>query len=114
MRMTLIKLEQEASELSGHIGEIVEQLKDLKRELRMVQGYVQSEEPGHVREALRCAGDIRTFIRHAYEVEAKYNEERRRELGLAGDAGFDLDAARAEIGCKLDRLRACCAAGAVS
>ena len=112
--MTLIKMEQEASELSGHIGEIVEQLQELKRELRMVQGYVQSEEPGHVREALRCAGDIRQFIKHAYEVEARYNDERRKELGIAGDVGFDLGAARDSIGCKLDRLRACCGAGAVS
>ena len=112
--MTLIQLEKETSELSGHIGEIVDQLKELKRELRLVQGYVQSEEPGHTREALRCAGDIRAFIKHAYEVETRYNDERRKELGLAGDTGFDLGAARTQIGCKLDRLRECCGAGAFS
>ena len=112
--MTLIQMEQQTNELSGHIGEIVEQLQELKRELRMVQGYVQSEEPGHIREALRCAGDIRQFIKHAYDVEAKYNEEQRKQLGIAGQSGFDLGAARADIGCKLDRLRECCGAGIVS
>ena len=112
--MTVIKSEHEASDLSDHIREIVEELKRLKDDLRSLQGYVQSDEPNATREALRCAGDVRSFIKHAYEVEAKYNEEQRKQLGLAGDSGFDLDAARADIGCKLDSLRRCCGAGPVS
>lgn len=112
--MTLIKAEHTTTDLSGHIAEIVEELKRLKDDLRATQGYVQSEEPGFTREALRCAGDVRAFIKHAYDVEARVHDEERKQLGIAGDSGFDLDAARAEIGCKLDRLRECCGAGAVS
>ena len=112
--MTLIKAEHQTTELSEHIAEIVEELKRLKDDLHATRGYVQSEEPGFTREALRCAGDVRAFIKHAYDVEAKVNEEHRKQLGIAGETGFDLDVARAEIGCKLDRLRECCGAGAVS
>lgn len=108
--MIVIEAEQQSNDLSEHIREIVEELKRLKTDLRSLQGYVQSDEPGSTREALRCAGDVRAFIKHAYEVEAKYHEEQRKQLGLAGASGFDLDAARAEIGCKLDSLRRCCGA----
>ncbi|WP_375172647.1 hypothetical protein [Pseudooceanicola sp.] len=112
--MTLIKAEQTTSELSGHIVEILEELKRLKEDLNATRGYVQSEEPGFTREALRCAGDVRSFIKHAYDVEARVHDEQRKQLGIAGDSGFDLDQARADIGCKLDSLRRCCGAGAVS
>lgn len=112
--MTLIKAEQQTSDLSGHIAEIVEELKRLKDDLRAMQGYVQSEEPGFTREALRCAGDVRNFLKLAYDVEARVHEEQRKQLGIAGECGFDLGAARRDIGCKLDRLRECCGAGAVS
>lgn len=112
--MTLIKAEHAGSDLTDHMAEIIEELKRLKDDLRRTQGYVQSEEPGFTREALRCAGDVRAFIKHAYDVEARIHEEERKHLGIAGDSGFDLDAARAAIGCKLDRLRDCCGAGAVS
>jgi hypothetical protein len=112
--MTLITHEQTDSALSGHVAEIIEQLNLLKADLRTVQGYVQSEEPGHIREALRAAGDVRQFIKHAYDVEAKYNDEQRKHLGIAGDFGFDLDTARAEIAGKLDRLRECIGTTVVS
>ncbi|WP_161601039.1 hypothetical protein [Pseudooceanicola batsensis] len=112
--MTLIQAEPGTSELTGQIEEILDELKRLKSDLRMVQGYVQSEEPGHTREALRCAGDVRSFLKLAYDVEARVNEERRKELGIAGDTGFDLGEARDQIGCKLDRLRGCCGSGPFS
>ncbi|WP_136637444.1 hypothetical protein [Pseudooceanicola onchidii] len=112
--MTLIKAEHQTTDLSGHIAEIVEELKRLKDDLRAMQGYVQSDEPAATREALRCAGDVRNFLKLAYDVEARVHEEQRKHLGIAGDSGFDLGVARAEIGCKLDSLRRCCGAGPVS
>ena len=111
--MTLIKAEQQGTDLSGHIQEILEELNRLKQDLRAIQGYVQSEEPNFTREALRVGADVRAFLKLAYDVEARVHEEQRKQLGIAGDSGFDLDVARADIGCKLDRLRECCGAGAV-
>ncbi|MGB2200772.1 MAG: hypothetical protein ACPH5G_05485 [Pseudooceanicola atlanticus] len=111
--MTLIEEEQKVGGIPGHIDDIVHELRQLKTDLRRVQGLVKDGEPGSVKEALRTASDVRTFLRIAYEVEAKHHEDRRRDQGGASGE-LDLDAARAEIGCKLDRLRRCCGAGEIS
>ena len=107
-KMTLIKKERETSAVSGHIEEIVGELRQLKDCLRMVQDLVQMDDPGAVKEALRLSSDIRGFLKNTWELEARINDDRRQELGIAGDVGFDLGAARTDIGCKLARLRRCC------
>ncbi|MGI3168253.1 hypothetical protein ACRARG_03815 [Pseudooceanicola sp. C21-150M6] len=114
IKMTLITKERETSALTGHIEEIVGELCELKSCLRAVQDLVRQDDPGAVKEALRLSADIRGFLKNTWDLEARINEDRRKELGIAGDIGFDLGAARAEIGCKLDRLRGCCGAGSVS
>ena len=106
--MTLITKERQTSELCGHIEEIVTELKRLKSSLLLVHDLVDMDDPGAVKEALRLSSDIRGFLKNTWELEAKIHDDKRQDLGIAGDIGFDLGAARDGIGCKLNRLRACC------
>lgn len=55
--------------------------------------------------------DLESALKGAFEVERKFNDwHRRQDGGLAADE-FDLDEAWRRIGCRLDRLRACCREG---
>ena len=52
------------------------------------------------------------LVKTCLKLEASFADQKNRELGIAqGGYAIDLEQARFEIGCRLARLRACCAAG---
>ena len=50
-------------------------------------------------------------VKQAFETEKKYNEWVARQTGTLRGGELDLAEARAQIGCRLARLRACCREG---
>jgi nitrate reductase beta subunit len=103
--MSLIQVEREESRLTAIIEDIEQQVSDLKIDIRELQSRLRSGEVETVRDALKTLTEMRNWLRLALETEAKLNEEKRKELGIVGDSGLDLCAARDQIGCRLDRLR---------
>lgn len=60
---------------------------------------------------LERAGQV---IRSCQKVEECFVQEQHRKAGIArGSYALDLEAARAEVGCRMARLRACCREGEV-
>lgn len=59
--------------------------------------------------------DMNSAVVACTNVEQKLDDCRNRQAGIArGGYALDMDKARAEIGCKLDQLRACHYPGEVS
>lgn len=65
-------------------------------------------------EIRRAAQDLRAAMQALFEERKKLETVRNKEAGLVHGFAFDLDAARAEVGGLLDRLRAARGAGGVS
>ena len=105
--MTTIMSNREDNRLRETIETIERQVLDITEDLKALQGRVRAGETDAVRDAAKMCGEIRYWIRFAMEMEAKLDEGRqRRATGPAG-GDIDLDAARASIRCRLDRLRRC-------
>jgi len=65
-------------------------------------------------EGRKALASLNFWMRQAQEMEMALARIRREEAGIAGDYGCDIEQARVEIGCRLDRLRECCGADEVS
>lgn len=53
-------------------------------------------------------GELETALKRVIEAEQKYDERIEREQARGRPDDIDFDAIRAEIGCRLHRLRVCC------
>ena len=62
----------------------------------------------------RMAAEFRKATQSLLDERKKLEDQFKREAGVAGSFGFDLDAARDAIGRQLDRLRAGGSSGGVS
>lgn len=88
--------------LQNSVLELRHQAEDLKKALE------QNEE---VDPATRKIGwpEVQSLIRNCQKVETCLVERTQRQQGVVQNGyALDLDAARREIGCRLDRLRRCC------
>jgi hypothetical protein len=65
-------------------------------------------------EIAKAAADFRRATQTLFEERKRLEDQRRKEAGVVHDFGLDLDAARDEIGSRLDRLRAARGAEGVS
>ena len=109
-QMTLITPEEGNTETDLLIRTGTGQLHAL---IRKVETIVQQIDQGEL-EALpnlsKTGTELRHWLRLTAEAEAKRVAERRKQQGLEGGYALDLGQARADIGCRLAKLRAarCC------
>lgn len=82
-------------------------LSDLLREVR-------GDNPEALRELAEKQSQLETALTRVFAAELKYNDWKAKQDGTRPDHEFDLAAARFDIGCRLARLRECCAEGLVS
>lgn len=81
-----------------------ETLADLLRQL------IEGEGSGSLRELTTKQAELESALKRVFEAEAKFHDWIERIGGTAAGT-IDLDAARAEIGRRLDRLRSLGGAG---
>ncbi|MHA6344496.1 hypothetical protein [Roseivivax sp. CAU 1761] len=106
--MSLITLEDRLAELEADRAAIARMLKSIRTELHALQDRVEAGELGSPTEAGRLLGDVRYWLKAARETEQELAKINRERAGIAHGYGLDLERARAEIACRLARLRACC------
>ena len=94
--------------------EIAETLDELVADIRFVQGQLRQGEVERKAETGKLLSYLRYWLKAVRETEAELENIRRKELGLEGAWGLDLDPARSAAWCRLPRLRACRGAGALS
>ena len=77
-----------------------------------IQRIALEKETGQVplKGLISAQKDLGALLDLAVKMEQKINDRHGHHTGneISGDVDVDLDDARYEIGCRLDRLRACC------
>lgn len=103
----LMKLEEEREAIADTLADLRQQVGALSRKLRAGE-YGKTTDDG------KLLADIRYWLRAARETEAEIDDLRRRDTGIVGEYGLDLDQACVAVRCRLDSLRTCCGAEEVS
>lgn len=113
--MTMITPEQEIADSEEHFRALQSAIRDLRREIQSLKEQAISGEELNETAASKALGKASGMVATCVKVETYLNDCRNRQAGIArGGYALDLDRARAEIGCKLDRLRRCGAAEPIS
>ena len=109
--MTIITPEQETEDSAEILRGLQEAIGALRRE---IEGLTeQTRSGGELKETAVSSNTSKVagLLAHCLKAENTLNDCRNRQAGIArGGYALDMDKARADIGCKLDRLRRCCGA----
>lgn len=112
--MVLITPEQDVQRLEDDLRDVREVLGEFEATLRDLRQQVRAGEVDTLKDVNKTLAELRAWVRMAKETEAQLAEYARKDAGIAGAYGLDLDRARSEIGCRLARVRRCCGARGVS
>ena len=112
--MTIIRVEGTGHDHDACVLELAEhQFMELLIELGEMKGRVREGEAVPDSEVKKCVSAVQRAIDHVFSERKRLDEARRKRAGIVHDYAIDFDAARGEIGRRLDRLRAASAAGDV-
>ncbi|MCF3596114.1 hypothetical protein LZG00_19195 [Rhodobacteraceae bacterium LMO-12] len=95
-----------AERLGKAIVTVERQLKMLAREMAVMHGQIRAGNACELKDAKRVAEDIRQWLGIAYELEKRLEKSGHDRREHNAPKSIDLDSARHQIGCRLDRLRA--------
>lgn len=110
----LITAQAEKDRLQAERESITHLLRDLREDLEQMAAKMRGGEGVKTPEVKALLTDMRYWLKALRETEAELETIRRKEAGITGGYGLDMERARVEIGCRLDRLRRCCSADPVS
>lgn len=104
--MTLLTPEHVASETENLLNSVIGTIKDLRQELEDLKEKVRAGENFENTQGSKTVSSATSLLKTCQEVENRLVECRSKSAGIAkGGYALDLERARVEIGCKLDRLR---------
>ena len=113
--MTLFTPETQIALTEDRIASLVEVIAGLRKQIEALTK--EAKAGGKVKETdvTKALSELGKAVVACTSMEAKLDECRNKQAGLGvGGYALDMAKARADIGCKLDRLRACCNANPVS
>ncbi|MFK7938062.1 MAG: hypothetical protein AB8B82_01690 [Roseovarius sp.] len=106
METTLIKQNEDGpSCLSTSITALEHQLADMRVDLQLLYDRIRAGELGELTNATKAISEIRAWLKIAIEAEATLEKRNKHDRGIVHDYAIDFDAARSQIGGRLDRLR---------
>lgn len=111
--MILTTPETGQSSLGQAIETVEQQLADMKADLLALQRRIASGDFDALRNGSKLTGEIRQWLKLALETEIRLEERRKQHDGIVNHYAIDFDAARDQIGRRLDRLRAASGADGV-
>ncbi len=100
------RLRRQRDRATATIADLLDQIEEAQDRIR--RGEVDKKS-----EAGKVLGELKYWLRAARETELELEAIIRKEEGIGEAYGLDLDAARSQIGCRLDSLRACCREGEI-
>jgi hypothetical protein len=113
--MTMITPDEEIEHGTEVLNALLQSIRALRREIEGLKEQAQSGEVLSETDVSKPMGKVQGLVAQCAKAETYLNECRRKQAGIArGGYALDMDRARAEIGCKLDRLRRCSGARPVS
>ena len=104
--MTLQTVETVSSETESLLNSVIGTIQDLRAELEALKDRVREGDGLEPTKDSKTVATAKTLLRTCQDVENRLVECRSKSAGIAqGGYALDLERARAEIGCKLHRLR---------
>ena len=103
--MVLITPDEGPTGLTTSINALEGQLADMRQELEDLYHRIKAGDLDELKSATKATAEIRQWLKIAIEAEAQLDKRKRHERGIAHGYAIDFDAARDEIGCRMDRLR---------
>jgi len=97
------------------IGSLAEVIADLRQQIEAIKQEAATGGKLDIKTTQTMFADLNRVVVACTSMEVKLDDYRNKKAGVGrGGYALDMAQARADIGCKLDRLRACCGAGPVS
>ncbi|TDK49831.1 hypothetical protein [Antarcticimicrobium luteum] len=110
--MILIAPEERISDAAALLGSLKRSVQELRQIAEALKREIEAGGDANVAARSRDLERAGQVIRSCQKVEECFVQEQHRKAGIAqGGYALDLEAARAEVGCRLARLRACCREG---
>ena len=107
-QMTANVARKDAGELHAQTEELRSQMRMAREEWQEYRDRLSAGEVAGVSEVKASLRQVSELIRLVLILESRIDEQRKADAGIAqGGYALDLDAARVEIRCRLDRLRRC-------
>jgi hypothetical protein len=104
--MTLLTPELVASQTEDLLNSVIGSIQDLRKEIEDLREQVRTGEGPTATNGNKTVTQAVSLLETCQKVENRLVECRSKTAGIArGGYALDLERARAEIGCKLDRLR---------
>ncbi|MGC1504862.1 MAG: hypothetical protein WA782_12075 [Sulfitobacter sp.] len=100
--------DQDIARGSELLASVHDAITDLRQEIEGLSQQAQSEKTIDETAAKQSLSKLRDLVMQCIKAENYLNECKSKQDGIAREGyALDLDRARIEIGCKLDRLRRC-------
>ena len=110
--MTLTTLETTIREQESFLAEAKGELRRLMNELKAFRAALDAGNAADTSQQVKQINSLCTLVTTCIQTENRLDRcKEERDGPVSAEPAFDLDAARASLGCKLDHLRACCSAG---
>ena len=113
--MTLITPKLVESQTEDLLNSVIGSVQELRQELENLKERVRSSDGYETTSSTKAVTSATSLLETCQKVENRLAECRNKSAGIArGGYALDLEKARADIGCKLDRLRCTRGSGQVS
>jgi hypothetical protein len=110
--MTVLTPEHVVFDTENLLQSVVGSIRDLRHEIESLREKARAGEKLDNASNNKTVAEAKSLLRTCQEVENRLVECSRQTAGIAkGGYALDLEKARADIGCKLDRLRTTAGAG---
>ncbi|MBK0327004.1 hypothetical protein I5535_06805 [Rhodobacteraceae bacterium F11138] len=107
--MTLITPEERVLRTAELFQSVEDSLRKLRQQAEDLYAQLKAGEETDLVDGSKRVAAVERLIGTCQKVETSLVEQQRKQEGIVrGGYALDMDAARAEIGCRLARLRRCC------
>jgi hypothetical protein len=104
--MTLITTSRDEGSAGNTLDVALAHYDDVLQAIDIVKLYLKERTDIAPSEIQKTAAEFRRATQTLFDERKKLEDQKRKDAGIVLDFGFDFDVARAEIGGRLDRLRA--------
>lgn len=97
-------------QLDQEIDQVRQTVAHMRFQLAALEAEIMAGDPEAIRASAKVLADLRTWSKLAIEAEARFEERRKDKDRVVYNYALDLEDAKRTIGCRMARLRRCCAA----
>ncbi|MFX4298299.1 MULTISPECIES: hypothetical protein [Roseobacteraceae] len=106
--MIIITPDADAEQIQQALDTVYRELGELREQLVFLKEEARNGGDADTKDVKATVASLRSSLETCMKLETQVAECRRKQSHIAqGGYALDLDAARAEVGCRLNRLRDC-------